>query len=412
MQAQDAVPFTRTEIEAELATARPRAAFRSPRLEQAYAAERRARSRVFNRVTLAVMGVCFDLFILGERASAPEVVPLSAWLRFALFTPALAAFLWADWRRALGRWREPLTSALLIAPTAISGLESLVATSPAITTTYHATPLLQLALLTCRMGLLQTAITNGVCVAIYFAIVLTGPFVTPAEIPSLLLTDAAIYVATLVFAYRLDWRDRQVFLLQLQSEIDRAALAAQNRALAQLAERDALTGLGNRRCFDAALLHTWSDPRQLRQPVTLILFDIDHFKQFNDAYGHQAGDECLAEIAKTVLRGSGATREQLVRYGGEEFAVLLRGTQLPEGIAVANRIREAVAACNIQHPQVGPGACVTISAGVATGMPCEHTAALLIEAADRCLYAAKREGRNRVTGMDLRVTQVTVPGVT
>jgi diguanylate cyclase (GGDEF)-like protein len=144
----------------------------------------------------------------------------------------------------------------------------------------------------------------------------------------------------------------------------------------------------------------WADPDATQSDVSLVLFDIDHFKQFNDAFGHQAGDECLSAIACAVSQGTRSAGDTLVRYGGEEFAVILPRTSLTEGIEVAERLRATVMARGIPHPCVaGPG-CITVSLGVATMRPEEGGAASLIERADRCLYAAKRAGRNRVAWAD------------
>jgi two-component system chemotaxis family response regulator WspR len=132
--------------------------------------------------------------------------------------------------------------------------------------------------------------------------------------------------------------------------------------------------------------------------VTLIVFDVDHFKKYNDALGHPGGDECLraiAAVASRCVRGEG---DVLARYGGEEFALILPGASLDVGRAIAERVRRSVVDRAIPHPSVPPPGVVTISLGVATLTPPAGTPQLLIEAADRCLYVAKRNGRDRVVG--------------
>jgi diguanylate cyclase (GGDEF)-like protein len=174
-------------------------------------------------------------------------------------------------------------------------------------------------------------------------------------------------------------------------------LARQNNALTKLTQLDALTGLGNRRCFDDALASAWADCTAKQVPLTLIMLDVDHFKKFNDSQGHQAGDACLRRIAAAVAPCTRGLTDTAARYGGEEFAIILPDSPFDAGRAVAERVRQAVARCAIPHPAAGPPGIVTASLGVATVLPTAGgVPASLIETADKCLYAAKRSGRNRV----------------
>jgi diguanylate cyclase (GGDEF)-like protein len=174
-------------------------------------------------------------------------------------------------------------------------------------------------------------------------------------------------------------------------------LARQNKALTRLTQLDALTGLGNRRCFDDALASAWADCTARQSPLTLIIFDVDHFKKFNDSQGHQAGDACLRQVAAAVAPCTRGLTDTAARYGGEEFAIILPDAPLEAGRAVAERARQAVADRAIPHPAAGPPGIVTVSLGVATMVPTAGSApASLIEQADQGVYAAKRAGRNRV----------------
>jgi diguanylate cyclase (GGDEF)-like protein len=174
-------------------------------------------------------------------------------------------------------------------------------------------------------------------------------------------------------------------------------LAGQNNALTKLTQLDALTGLGNRRCFDEALASAWVECTAKQVPLTLVMFDIDHFKKFNDSQGHQAGDACLRQVAAMVAPCTRGLTDTSARYGGEEFAIILPDCALEAGRSVADRLRQAIAGCAIAHPAAGPPGVVTVSLGVATVIPTAGGAsASLIEKADQGLYAAKRGGRNRV----------------
>ena len=389
---QDELP----EIQRELARTGLHRRFCDVRLEQRFAAQLLAQARPHNRITVPLTIALFDAFVLGQFHSVPEIVPLSLFLRFAVATPITLICLLIDLRRTSSRGTGWATACLIVLPTALAVIESMWTTSPAALTNFQAVPLLQLAILTCRVGVEQAIAATVADMALYTFIVLTGRFVPPALVPSLLLTALAIAVSAVVFAFRLEQRDRQVFLLGLQADLRGELLARQNRSLARLTQVDALTGLGNRRCFDEALAALWADERLRQSEVSLVMFDIDCFKQFNDSFGHQAGDDCLVTLAQSVARCLRDEADTLVRYGGEEFAVILPATGIAEGCAVAERIRHAVRAAGIAHPGGTPCDTVTVSLGVATVVPAAQTPQAMMEMADRCLYDAKRAGRNRV----------------
>jgi diguanylate cyclase (GGDEF)-like protein len=167
-----------------------------------------------------------------------------------------------------------------------------------------------------------------------------------------------------------------------------AELLEANRALAQAAVTDGLTGLKNHRAFQESLHSAAQMAERLQQPLSLVMFDIDHFKQFNDTYGHPAGDELLRQVAQ-VLRESARAYDVAARYGGEEFALLLPNTALEQAVQVAERLRQQIRA--IENPH----APVSASFGVATYRRGTPPATLVYEA-DAALYRAKRSGRDRV----------------
>nr|WP_315393859.1 diguanylate cyclase [uncultured Duganella sp.] len=167
-------------------------------------------------------------------------------------------------------------------------------------------------------------------------------------------------------------------------------------ALEQLATRDGLTGLANRRCFDNTLHAEWQRALRQHQPLSLLMVDVDNFKQYNDAYGHQGGDECLQRIAKAVASEM-RTNDLVARYGGEEFAVILPNQSLKGAAIVAERIR-----CRVERldmPNLGTARhVVTVSIGAATALAApDNDAGQLVAAADSALYRAKHMGRNRIS---------------
>jgi diguanylate cyclase (GGDEF)-like protein len=179
-------------------------------------------------------------------------------------------------------------------------------------------------------------------------------------------------------------------------------LADANLALQALVNRDGLTGLTNRRGFDARLAEEFRRAARQGMPLALALMDVDAFQQFNDRYGHLAGDDCLRRISDTVAAALHRPGDLAARYGGEEMVLLLPATGEAGALAIAERMRARVAALGIVHDASAHGF-VTLSAGVAAMIPVsdgdgadEDGPDALIEAADRALYAAKTAGRNVV----------------
>lgn len=163
---------------------------------------------------------------------------------------------------------------------------------------------------------------------------------------------------------------------------------------------DGLTGIANRRRFDAFLDAEWVREQRTGQPLSLILMDIDHFKNYNDTYGHAAGDSCLIKVSEAIRRAVMRPADLVVRYGGEEFACVLPETDNPGAMDVAIRILCGVLSLGIPHANSSAANVVTLSLGVATIVPAADTPPKrLIEASDALLYEAKNSGRNRVRGM-------------
>lgn len=176
-------------------------------------------------------------------------------------------------------------------------------------------------------------------------------------------------------------------------------LAAANQQLDGLVNLDSLTQLANRRRFDEFLNREWEQCSS-SEPLSLIMCDIDCFKLYNDNYGHQAGDACLQQVARAIANvAEGVPTESLylaARYGGEEFSVILPNTDLAAAQAVAEQIRNHVKALAIPHQKSFVSNSVTLSMGVASISEGQNSPKMLIEAADRALYRAKSEGRDRV----------------
>ncbi|HTA67586.1 MAG TPA: diguanylate cyclase [Bryobacteraceae bacterium] len=173
---------------------------------------------------------------------------------------------------------------------------------------------------------------------------------------------------------------------------------------AEEAHIDGLTQIANRRRFDAYLMQEWARHARIQQPLSLLICDVDHFKSYNDFYGHQAGDECLRTVAKALSRNRRSI-DLVARYGGEEFALVLPHTDLTGAILVAERLCREVSGSAVPHAASPVSDRVTVSIGVATITPYAMDpvgANALVEQADRNLYLAKHHGRNRVSHPDLQ----------
>lgn len=174
-------------------------------------------------------------------------------------------------------------------------------------------------------------------------------------------------------------------------------LAQQFRQVEDLAQRDGLTSLSNRRRFDQLLKQEWQRCQRTSRPLSLIMMDVDHFKAFNDTAGHQQGDHVLRSVASALQETCARTGDLVARYGGEEFAVLLPETDATGGLQAAERLRAAVEALAIAHPKSTTSSSVTISLGGATSGHGQTTAEALLGEADEVLYQAKKGGRNRAS---------------
>lgn len=186
-------------------------------------------------------------------------------------------------------------------------------------------------------------------------------------------------------------QDDLALFQQLGSQI---AIAIHNAHLYAMAVTDGLTGLFVRRYFDLRMDEELAKARRYQRPFSLLLFDIDHFKKFNDTHGHQTGDMVLKQFAKLLQKGTRAA-DICCRYGGEEMAIILPETGLDEATVLANKLCVAVRN-NVFTGSSGQDLSVTTSIGVAEFAPAYETVAAMVEAVDAMLYQAKKLGRNRV----------------
>jgi diguanylate cyclase (GGDEF)-like protein/PAS domain S-box-containing protein len=219
----------------------------------------------------------------------------------------------------------------------------------------------------------------------YRALSASGEYVWIRDVVHVVRDEAGMVQALVGFMFDISERKKtEERLLGLQKELE------------DFSFRDGLTGVPNRRKFDAVLDEEWHLARRHTQPLSLILVDIDFFKQYNDHYGHVQGDECLKRVGAALNGVANRSRDLLARYGGEEFVLVLPATDESAARRVSERCRQAIFKEQIPHAASAVGQLLTVSLGVGTIIPtATDTLTQFVDAVDRRLYRAKQGGRDR-----------------
>ena len=213
-----------------------------------------------------------------------------------------------------------------------------------------------------------------------------------------------ILIARQNYDRRLESFQNRALIVEKNSELARInrELNNLNAELEQRSVTDALTGLYNRRMFEETMKKEWERCKRYSITLSVIMMDVDHFKPYNDFYGHQTGDQCLQQIGALLMRTLRFASDIVARYGGEEFIVVLPYTDNAKAAALAERIRCEVERLEIRHEVSKVSNYVTVSLGVATTVPAEENSAEdLVYAADMALYEAKEQNRNRIVAVTL-----------
>ena len=218
----------------------------------------------------------------------------------------------------------------------------------------------------------------------YRALTKSGEFVWIRDVVHVVRNEAGEVESLVGFMFDISERKKnEQKLIELQKELE------------QLSFNDGLTGVANRRMFDSVMEMEWLNAKRNRQPLSLVMIDIDYFKQYNDHYGHLQGDDCLKRVAQAL--GSSATRAKdfVARFGGEEFALVLPESNAESAATVAERCRKAIFKLQIPHAQSPIGQTLSISLGVGSVTPDTNDSLLdFINSVDQNLYLAKQRGRN------------------
>ena len=357
--------------------------------------------------------VLYVCFLLVDWLVVPDVFGLALTLRLAVITPLglLTIYLvkrhmarlvalfgpsfgatCADWTAAISGWAAAGTLVALL----------LASHSPN-AYFYHAGLMVVLlyATLVQSTRFVVAVVTAAGILAMHGVVGLYGPPMPAAVLVP--MVDMVLFAVgiSLLANYLAEKRQRRRYLLGLQDQLILAELQTAQEELQRLSRSDALTQVANRRHFDEHLQQAWSRASLDGLPLSMLMIDVDHFKAYNDSYGHQAGDACLKAIAQALTSSTRRPNDLVARLGGEEFGVLLQQASEQTARLTAERVREAVAALRLPHERSSTAEWVTISVGLVT-MHAEAPPAgpqAMISRADQALYDAKREGRNRVKAL-------------
>jgi diguanylate cyclase (GGDEF)-like protein len=378
-------------VEAFMAVRRKRGIGFPPALERQFEADTHARRCSRLTIGILVSAVIYNFFLIADWLLVPDVFWKATFLHLCVVTPWMLTAAWLIARRPAPFVRECLAASvpLLIILQIDYGFASTTSSGAA---HYQYVVIPTLLYTNVSLHRLVFPFARAVTVAIIMchgALVLTAGYLSSTVATMILVQLAVCAYITLVANYTMERDLRRAYLYSLRDRLRHAQAEAASR-------RDALTGLANRHHLEEELSRLWAAPEADCSPVSIVIADIDHFKHLNDRYGHGAGDLCLKRIAAILTAELRGAEDHAVRYGGEEFLLLLPMMQLVDAMRVAERIRRAIEKAAIPNEGCGLHGIVTASFGVASSATIDLKPTELIAAADSALYAAKRKGRNQV----------------
>jgi diguanylate cyclase (GGDEF)-like protein len=348
---------------------------------------------------IGIVSICLGSLKLAELM--PDIVAVAfrnvAWI-LAISAMAVTSF-WIvpkHWRR---HWQAELFTAIpLVCLNA--GLIYGGMVSRADTTFTHCAAMVSSVMYACIAARLRFVWSLGCALISFVGYVTLVHGYTPRQELIVAATSALMavsYVFALVANYAFEYNERRNWLLRKLAAEQHDALTETSERMRRLSTQDPLTGLFNRRQFDADLAQAWSLADAAREPLALLSIDVDFFKRYNDAYGHPAGDACLVRVAQALSKVAQAYGGIAARLGGEEFGLLLPGRTMAEALKAGTALCEGVHMARLVHRGSSVSGHVTVSVGAAQLWPAQGGGAPMLEhLADRALYRAKESGRHRV----------------
>lgn len=341
-----------------------------------------------------------NLFLISDKAMLPDVFDRAVLLRTWVLTPICVVGMWVMSRLPNLFLRELMAISAGLMACAMHVYLSAISQSPhsaAYLTGLAMVILYNNVFVRCRFWL---ALPSTVSVLLFYV---ASVWWVPSHSLELSISVGLVLLSTSLFTlynlYTLEYEERHNYLMALRQRLLQRDLSQANNALERVARHDGLTQVANRRHFDEFLAHLWERASLVHgQELSIIMIDVDHFKAYNDHYGHPAGDACLVKVADAVQRVLRRPGDLVARYGGEEFIAVLNRAPHAQVVAAAERVKDAVAALHLPHEGSATHGQVTVSIGVATVRPADRHASIerLISVADEALYQAKNRGRNRV----------------
>ncbi|SIQ57623.1 diguanylate cyclase (GGDEF) domain-containing protein [Rhizobium sp. RU35A] len=344
-------------------------------------------------------GLCLVVFNTGaylDYIGNPGKIWLAVFLRLVVVTIPCALLFWFSYRVRDHRKRDGMTAGAMLLIAVVVNILLIIRGSPPTQIAFS------MALMVIIVNIVLPLSVVMASVASVGAVVITalfranyGPLVQgEPHLPVIFVTITCII--TLLANHRLDTALRRLYLVLLREQLRGEEVRRENRDLNTFSYTDTLTGIANRRRLDETMQRAWQKAETTQEPLALLIIDIDHFKRYNDTYGHPAGDACLRRVAEAVAGSIRSGRDLAARMGGEEFAVLLEDCDIDTAHLVAERIHASLAATSLTATAGLFGEPVTVSIGLAVTYPFSGgTIEDFITAADSALYIAKHRGRNQ-----------------
>ena len=338
----------------------------------------------------------YNLFLIGDHIMIPDIYATAMRMRLYVVTPAIMLTIGLTHLKSFKKYSELLAMTLMLV-TSLS-IIYLLTKSHSDSAAHYYTGIIIIAIfgnIVAGIRFKTGLITSSVILFIYIAALGHMPAMGKEIGANSALVLFAALTISLFGGYQLEGEARRDFLHSMLQRINTQKLAESNRKLAILSISDGLTGLHNRRHFDTTYDAQWRSAARTETPISLLFIDIDHFKNYNDCYGHQAGDLCLQRVAQVIQGSVSRAHDLTARYGGEEFVVLLPHTPLGDAITIAQRICQGIADLSIAHADSPVDDYLTLSIGAASMVPtCDRRHEQLLKNADTALYQAKDDGRN------------------
>jgi len=380
-------PHTLDIVEQQLVSKSVRLRFEAT-LERRYAADTLEQRRQFLTAVGIAGGLIYNLFLINDWLTLRDAFPLVAWGRVGVISPLVIILLFVSQLKISRAMLEGLAAFGSVA-SAVMPLVVLVYSDSPYRLHYQLGTLLTMVYCATiqRLPLHYVAVALGCMVATQLVATYLAGFMDLVvwQANSLFFISAAVLMV--VASYFLERGSRKSYLFALRGSLLQAQLI-------EMARTDPLTRLFNRRYQGEVTASIWERALDSPSSVAVILLDIDHFKAYNDSYGHMQGDTCLKLLSKAIEQTSQEHGAMAFRFGGEEILVLLANATANNARLLAESLRVAVMSLAIPHPVMGESAKVTISLGMAIAVIPQTSADALIGSADAALYAAKKAGRN------------------